>query len=201
MRPEGSTKDRQPIYKEEFNRLIDLMKHDKNIQKGTKLKLIRAYTLLYLTGCRVSEIINFTKDDIDTIAKHGMESLNNKTKMGRTRGLRFSEDGIKMLTKLDYSDVPANGVLFYANASDEPMGVSSFTRQLNTYLCEKLNKFYTTHSFRSGYITRIVEATGNIETARSLVGHKSIKTTIGYLSATPKQMDEAINKAFKDEAK
>lgn len=200
MRPIGSTKDRQPIYKEEFEKLIELTKHDKEIQKSTKLKLIRAFTLLYFTGCRVSEIIDFTCDDIEIICRNKISSLGNNTKTKRPRALRFNEEGVRVLSKLDYSDCPeSTGFLFYKNASDESMSEGAFTRLLNTYLSQKLSDLYTTHSFRAGYITRIVEATGNLETARALVGHSSIKTTIGYLSATQKQMDDALDKVFKAE--
>ena len=199
MRPIGSTKDRQPIYKEEFDKLIELTKHDKSIQKDTKLKLIRAFTLLYFTGCRVCEILDFTLEDIEIICRNKISSLGNNTKTRRPRALRFNEDGVRVISKLDYSDCPSSGYLFYKNASERPMSEGVFTRLLNTYLAEKLSDLYTTHSFRAGYITRIVEATGNLETARSLVGHASIKTTIEYLSATPKQMDDALDKVFKAE--
>lgn len=197
MRPIGSTKDRQPIFQEEFDRLIELTKHDKDIQKNTKLKLLRAYTLLYLTGCRVSEIINFTCKDLETIIRHKAISLGNDTKTKKPRALLFNDEGIAMLTKLSYVDCPKNSeAFFYSNTYDTPMSDAVFTRILNSHLSEKMGGLYTTHSFRAGYVTRIVEATGNIEIARSLVGHSSIKTTMEYLSATPKQMNDAINKIF-----
>ena len=88
MRPIGSTKDRQPIYKEEFDKLIELTKHDKTIQKDTKLKLIRAFTLLYFTGCRVCEILDFTLEDIEIICRNKISSLGNNTKTRRPRALR-----------------------------------------------------------------------------------------------------------------
>lgn len=197
MRPIGSTKERQPIFQEEFYKLIELTKRDKDIQKNTKLKLLRAYTLLYLTGCRVSEIINFTCKDLETIMKYKSISLGNDTKTKKPRALLFNEEGVKMLTSLEYTDCPKNSeTFFYSNTYDTPMSESVFTRIINTHLASKLGSLYTTHSFRAGYITRIVEATGNLETARSLVGHSSIKTTIEYLSATPKQKQDAINKIF-----
>lgn len=202
MRPIGSTKDRQPIYKEEFDKLIELTKHNKDIQKDTKLKLIRAFTLLYLTGCRVCEILDFTLDDIEVICRNKIESLNNKNKMNRPRALRFSEEGVRMLSKLDYSDCPeTTGYLFYKNASDKHMSEGVFTRMLNTYLAQKLSDLYTTHSFRAGIITRIVEKTGNIKIAQKFIGHGSEKTTAKYICATPKQIDDALDKLFKAEEK
>lgn len=202
MRPIGSTKDRLPILKEEFDRLIELTKHDKESQKNTKLKLLRAYTLLYLTGCRISEIIDFTCKDIETIVRHKMISLSNNTKTKTPRALLFNDVGVAMLSKLSYVDCPASTeTLFYANNSDQPMNEAVFTRQLNTHLSQMLNPLYTTHSFRAGYITRIIEETGNVETARDLVGHSSAKTTLEYLVTSPKQKRDALDKIFKAEEK
>lgn len=199
MRPTGSTKDRLPIFEDEFNKLIELTKKDNHIQKNTKLKLLRAYTLLYLTGCRVSEIVDFTCKDIELIARHKMISLSNKTKTGKPRALLFNDVGADMLSKLSYIDCPQKSeALFYANNSDEPMSESVFTRLLNTHLSHILNPLYTTHSFRAGYITRVIETTGNIKTATDLVGHSSIKTTMGYLSTSTKQKQDALDKVFSE---
>lgn len=197
MRPVGSTKERQPIFKEEFDKLITLTKKDKLIQRTTKLKLLRAYTLLYLTGCRVSEIVGFTCKDIDTIIANKTISLSNDTKTKKPRALFFNDEGISMLLKLSYIDCPKDTqILFYSNSNSCHMDPAVFTRIINTNLMMSLGDLYTTHSFRAGYITRIVEATGNIEIARSLVGHRSLKTTVGYLSATPKQKQNAIDLLF-----
>lgn len=197
MRPIGSTKDRQPIFKEEFDRLIELTKHDKDIQKNTKLKLLRAYTLLYLTGCRVSEIINFTCKDLETIIRHKAISLGNDTKTKKPRALMFNDEGIKMLTSLSYVDCPKSSeTFFYSNTYDTPMDEAVFTRIINTHLESKLGALYTSHSFRAGYVTRIIEVTGNPKTAQDLVGHSNLKTTLGYVSTTPARKQEAINMVF-----
>jgi site-specific recombinase XerD len=197
MRPIGSTKDRLPIFEDEFNKLIELTKKDKHIQKNTKLKLLRAYTLLYLTGCRVSEIIDFTCKDIETILRHKMISLSNDTKTKKPRALLFNDVGTDMLSKLSYVDCPSSTeVLFYANNSELAMNERVFTRILNTHLSSALTPLYTTHSFRAGYITRVIEKTGNVKTASDLVGHSSIKTTIAYLSTSTKQKQDALDKVF-----
>jgi len=197
MRPVGSTKDRLPIFEEEFNKLIEKTMHDKDSQKNTRLKMLRAYTILYLTGCRVSEIIDFTCKDVETILRHKMISLSNDTKTNKPRALLFNDAGLAMLSKLSYIDCPkTTEALFYANNSDQPMNEAVFTRQLNSHMAAMLNPLYTTHSFRAGYITRIIEATGNIETARDLVGHKSITTTMEYLSTSTKQKNNALDKIF-----
>ncbi len=200
MRPLGSTKDRRAIFEEEFTKLIVMTKRDKTIHYKTRLKLLRVYTLLYLTGCRVSEIINFTCKDIENIIVNKQISLDNSTKTKKPRALLFNYTGTKMLIDLDYTDCSERtSFLFYSKGSNTPMVTSVFNRLVNTHLKKVLGELYTTHSFRAGYITRIVERTGNIETARSLVGHKTIKTTMGYLKSTPKQMEDAIDKIFPSE--
>ncbi|OCR88897.1 hypothetical protein CFT12S00416_05590 [Campylobacter fetus subsp. testudinum] len=192
MRPVGSTKDRQPILSYEFETLLALLTFDKSIGKKTKNKLFRAFYLLYSTGCRVSEISKFHSDDIAVIKEFSKISLNNYTKTKRPRALLFNE---KTLKYFDNACFLYQGYLFPSPGKNKPMSVSGLTTLLNTALEKYLGECYTTHSFRSGYINRICDVS-NVEVARSLVGHRSIKTTIRYLCATNRQKNEALDKAF-----
>jgi len=45
-RPKNTKKDRLPILKEDFERIIYLTKRDKSMKSVTKKKLLRAYTIL-----------------------------------------------------------------------------------------------------------------------------------------------------------
>jgi integrase/recombinase XerD len=194
MRPSGSTKDRQPISNPEFKRLIEVTQRDKALQRNTRLKMIRAFTLLRLSACRVSEIIEFSVADIDRITRTGSISLNNQNKTKKPRLLRFNQNGITMLRSLDISDT--NGALFYKNASSSNMSVAVFTRELNKQIKKVLGDLYTSHSFRAGLITDILQATGNIKIAQAVAGHSSYKTTLEYIKASNEQIYEAIGKVI-----
>ncbi|MDL0088501.1 tyrosine-type recombinase/integrase [Campylobacter gastrosuis] len=200
MRPIGSTKERLAIYEREFINLLCLISCDKSLQPSTRHKLTRAFTLLYLTGCRVSEIVNLSFEDIQNIFTHKSLALNGATKTRKPRTIFFNKNMLNMLLKLTYYDTNEhNGFLFYENGKDIPMSKKGLTALLNTHLAKHLSPLYTTHSFRAGYVTRIVEATGNLKTAQDIIGHKSINTTIGYLSTSKQQKLDALDKIFGDD--
>jgi len=79
-RPKGTTRAKKPIMKKEFDRLINAVNRSLEIKSPTKLKLTRAFTLLYLTGCRVSEIAYFKSDDVREMIHDNEYSLTNDTK-------------------------------------------------------------------------------------------------------------------------
>ncbi len=194
MRPIGTSRDRQPIGGDEFKRLISITLRDKSLQYSTKQKFLRAFTLLRLTACRVSEIINFSKNDLDHILKHSNISLNNQTKTKKPRLLRFSSNGLAMIRELNVSDT--NDKLFYKNGRSVSMSVAVFTRSLNKQIAKVLGELYTTHSFRAGLITDILNETGNIRIAQAVAGHSSFKTTVGYVKASNKTINDALERVI-----
>jgi len=194
MRPRGSTKDRQPISSDEFSRLIRVTKRDKELHRNTRLKMLRAFTLLRLSACRVSEIIEFRVDDLAHIARHSNISLNNQNKTKKPRLLRFSSNGLEMLKCLDTSDT--NDKLFYKNGSSKAMSVSVFTRVLNKQIKKVLGELYTTHSFRAGLITDVLRVSGNIKTAQAVAGHSSFKTTLQYIKVSNEMIHDALERVI-----
>ena len=198
-RPKETKKDRQPIFALEFNKIIERTKHSKTLRKSTKMKLLRAYTLLFYSGCRVSEIVTFTVDDIAKLVRDQMFVLGSKnqkkTKTKTVQLLRFNKMCCDKISEMDISD--CKSALFYKNGSSSSMNAAGLTKLVNEHLSEQLNVLYTTHSFRAGFITSIVEATGNITVAQVLARHRDPKTTAGYLTATPTQIDNALDKVFK----
>jgi integrase len=192
-RPTNTKKDRIPIKEDEFNRIIFLAKRDKTLKGNTKKKLIRGFTFLYVTGARVSEIVDFTLDDLQFIYKYKYMILTH-TKSNATQRLQFNDKTCDILKDIEYND--CTNYLFYKNNSDEPMAVAGFTKLINKYLAKYLSVLYTTHSFRAGYITRIIEQTGNPKIAQKLARHRDIQTTLDYVGVSDKDIDEAINKIF-----
>ncbi len=192
-RPKKSKKDRLPIMERDFTKIIQATKHDKAMKSVTKRKLLRAYTLLYCFGARISEITNFTLDDIDNIVKNKYHILKD-TKPNATQRLIVNDKAIDLIRELDYSD--CKDALFYRPNSTEPMNVAGLEKLVNNYLEKQLNVLYTSHSFRAGYITRILEATGNPKIAQKLARHKDIITTLRYAGASDRQVDDALDKIF-----
>ena len=192
-RPKNTRKDRLPILKEDFERIIYLTKRDKSMKSVTKKKLLRAYTILYCTGARISEITNFNKEDIDFLLKNEYVILED-TKTNTMQRLEARGEALKIIESLNFND--CEDYLFYKNNSNCSMTVGGLDKLVNTHLKKQLNQLYTSHSFRAGFITRVVEATGNIRTASALARHKNINTTLMYIGTSDKQIDEAFEKKF-----
>ena len=192
-RPLKSKKDRLPIMNAEYAKIVELTKRDKSIKSNTKKKLLRAYGLLYVFGARVSEITNMSIDDIQSIYSK-KEFLLLETKSNKVQKLFIHEKGIDILKQLDYSDCKTN--LFYKNNSQESMSVTGFTKLINRYLNKYLNVLYTSHSFRAGFITRVIEKTGDIKTAQKLARHTDISMTLRYQNVSDKRIDDVLGQIF-----
>lgn len=192
-RPKGTTRAKKPILKYEFNRLLQKANTSLDLQSTTKLKLVRAFTLLYLTGCRISEIINISSNDVEEMIKNNEFSLTNDTKTKKPRLITFDSNKtqIEFLKKI----LPLNdGYLFAKNKSNKTMTVSALTLMLNTFIHKILGDFYSTHSFRTGYITVAHQLGLSLEHIRQDIGHTDIATTARYATVTNKEISLGKNK-------
>lgn len=187
MRPKGTTKARKPISKQEFDRLINAAAKSRSIRKPTRAKLTIAFTLLYLTGCRVSEVAKMHSDDIDQMIRNNEYSLTNNTKTKTARLITFDADGVQaeMLENI----LPQEpGYLFTRNNSEKPMTHMALTQLMNQFIHRVLGELYSTHSFRAGYITEAHTLGLSLEHIRQDIGHKNIATTARYATVTAEQI-------------
>ncbi len=192
MRPKGSTRAKKPILGYEFYKLLAILAHDKQIKKATKQKLKMAYTLLYITGCRISEISSLTKQDLLYMCEHNEYSLTNKTKTKKPRLISFSSN--KSQIKLLKSILPKkDGYLFCKNKSDKPMSKESLKRLCNSFLHKSLGTLYSTHSFRHGYITRLHQNGKSLKFMCQDIGHTSQATTALYIEVSNQEIADGKN--------
>jgi len=191
MRPTGTTRAKKPILKREFDRLIRAVNHNTEIKSVTKAKLISAFTLLYLTGCRVSEIVHLTRDDLDRMITENEYSLTNATKTKTPRLISFDEGKtqIEFLRRL----APLKKCIFYRNGSEKPMTVSALTLLLNQFIHGVLGELYSSHSFRAGYITAFHQQGLSLEHIRTDIGHASIATTARYATVSHEEISRGKN--------
>lgn len=191
-RPKGTTRAKKPIFKTEYERLLSSVYKSHKIKSPTKNKFVRAFTLLYITGCRVSEIIDFKTSDLQYIIENNEYSLTNQTKTKKPRLISFDTSGkqVKIIEKIL---PPAEVYLFAKNRSDSSMTVSSLTLMLNKYIQSILGNLYSTHSFRQGYITIAHQQGLSLEHIREDIGHKNISTTATYTHVSHKEISEAKN--------
>ena len=189
-RPAGTTKVKKAIRKSDFERLMDFVGRNKKMNYPTRSKLKIAYTLLYCTGCRISEIVNFTKDDLEQMIKFKEFSLDNKNKTKRPRLIEFSDNQIVLLEKVIPKE---SGYLFKKNNSIESMSITGLTTLCNEYIQIALGELFSSHGFRRNMITQILQKTGRIKLAQLHIGHKSPSTTTRYDTPADGEIRNTLN--------
>ena len=189
-RPAGVTKAKKAIRKQDFERLLDFVGKNKVMNHPTRQKLKTAYTLLYCTGCRISEIVKFTRDDLEQMIKYKEFSLSNRTKTYRPRLIEFSDNQIVLLEKVVTKEA---GYLFKKNNSIEPMTITGLTTLCNFYIQIALGELYSSHGFRRNMITQILHKTGRIKLAQLHIGHKSPSTTTRYDTPHDGEIRDTLN--------
>ncbi len=191
-RPIGTTRAKKPILKKEFERLMTATSRSLDLHSATKIKLSRAFTLLYLTGCRVSEIANFKTNDIEEMILNNEYSLANNTKTKKARLISFDSNKtqIEFLKKL----LPTNDeYLFAKNNSDKAMTTEALKLMMNKFMQKILGELYSTHSFRAGYITVAHQLGLSLEHIRQDIGHLNISTTARYATVTNDEIANSKN--------
>lgn len=189
-RPKGTAKVKKAIRKADFEKLLDFVSKNKMMNHPTRQKLKIAYTILYCTGCRISEIIRFTKDDLEQIVKHKEFSLDNRTKTKSPRFIEFSDSQIDLINKVIPKE---SGFLFKKNMSLEPMTITGLTTMCNQYIQIALGELYSSHGFRRNMITQILHKTGRIKLAQLHIGHKSPSTTTRYDTPADGEIRNTLN--------
>lgn len=178
----------------------------KGVLKATDSIRERALlTLGFSTGYRISELLSLKVSDVCTggvIHTHiNVKASNSKTKVGRT--VLLNSDAKKALTKL-IEWLSAKGLdntapLFVSRKHAN--GFAAITRQQAGRLIKDLfaiagaiGSSYSTHSMRKTFAKTIYDATGGkIELVQIALGHKSINSTVSYLSFNTASIDNAIH--------
>lgn len=188
----GITKIKKAIRKTDFERLLSFVSKNNYMNHPTKSKLKIAYTLLFCTGCRISEILYFTKDDLATIIKYEEISLNNSTKTKKPRLIRFSDEHIQLIKNIVPSET---GYLFKRNNTLEPMTITGLTTLCNNYIQIALGDLYSSHGFRRNMISTILRETGRVKAAQQHIGHISPITTAKYDTLEDDEIKNILNRA------
>jgi integrase len=160
-------------------------------------------TLGFCTGYRISELLSLRMSDIATngvIHSHiTVKASNTKTKQGRT--VLLNSDAKKALKRLvDW--------LMAKGLSDSPLFLSRKTRDGNAKAISRqhahdvlkalfaaIGEFgnVSTHSLRKTFAKLAYELLGGkLEKVQVALGHKSITSTIAYLSFNHDDIDSAI---------
>jgi site-specific recombinase XerD len=139
----------------------------------------------YGAGLRLSEITYLRWEDI-LFAEYKIHIKNSKGQKDRIVMLPLTVVKYLELYKKLY---PTIGWVFEGQQKGEPISSSS-VQAIMRGAVEKagLTKRATVHTLRHSFATHLLEAGTDIRFIQSLLGHKDIKTTIGYTHLTQKGM-------------
>ena len=141
------------------------------------------FSLCYLMGSRVSEVLSLRKDDIgdEVITLRSTNTKTNKTRqVAITDTIRQVLDNYKELNK-----VSAKGLLFEGGKrgmkTGKPVSRSAAHEALKKATEKADIKGVSTHSFRRSFATHLRENGMHIANIQDLLGHKSPATTTMYI--------------------
>jgi len=177
-RPKGTTRAKKPIFRQEYRKLMAAVDTSFSIRQSTKRKFKAAFTLLYITGCRISEIMPLKVEDIEQMIHENEYSLTNNTKTKRPRLIIFGTNRQQVS---------------FIQKSNAVMSNASFNLQMNSFIHKVLGELYSTHSFRAGYVTISHQQGLSLEHIRQDIGHKDIATTARYATVTNDEISQAKN--------
>jgi integrase len=163
-------------------------------------------TLGFCTGYRISEILSLTLADVVTdglLHSHlTIKARNTKTKTGRSIFLNKTARAALGELVESMKDLPGDTPLFLSRKSDSEGKAKAISRQQAHILIKRhfaaIGEYgnVSTHSLRKTFAAGIYQATGKIELVQIALGHKSITSTISYLSFNTSAIDRAISELF-----
>jgi len=171
------------ITKTEFKHLLNYTKADTSIRDNRKNRLIKIFSLLYITGLRVNETTQLTnKILLELMKEKTTKIIAHKQKMEKL--IFITGDGVKQLKNV-FGEIEENDNFLLTSergSKKSPLAINSVIRDINTYLKKVFpNKNITSHSFRQSLITELAQKNINTKVIQTLIGHKDISTTYRYI--------------------
>lgn len=185
---------KENITDKQFKVLMTHLHGDTSIRNNRKQRLTTIFNLLYYTGLRVNETTQFT----DTMLS---ELINNKTLIVEThktkteRVLYITDNGQKYLRKVFDDLHKTDSKLVQSERCTRELNTNSVTRDVNSYLKVVFGKDtrITTHSFRQTLITQLSECGVNTKVIQTLIGHKSVNSTLRYIKPSVETVVNSLN--------
>lgn len=190
-RPKNTNKNSKPILDKEFSILKSYVNGLETYQT-TKTKWIRSLEILYMSGLRVSEILDIRIKDIKNgIEKSELSVFVKKQKI--IRHIPLSQKSVNILKRLikDETDMD-NYFIHKRNSKRSNLNPNGFTKEFNDLLQLVLGKDYSSHSFRKGLITQMSIKGINPKITQTFIGHRNVTTTLNYYKPTVEDVRECL---------
>jgi len=190
-RPHYTNRNSKPILEKEYKILKSYI-NGLDTFKTTKIKWLRSVELLYLSGLRVSELLDIKiKDIMNGINKGELSVYVKKQKI--IRHIPLSKKSISTLKKLIENETDTESYFIHKrNGGRKSLNHIGFTKDFNQLIQLVLGKEFSTHSFRKGIITEFSQKGINPKITQTFIGHKNITTTLNYYNPTTKDVRKCL---------
>ena len=190
-RPKNTNKNSKPILDKEFLILKSYVNGLETFET-TKTKWIRSLEILYMSGLRVSEILNIRiKDIVEGINKSELSVFVKKQKI--IRHIPLSKKSINTLKRLIRDETDMESYFIHKrNSKMSNLNPNGFTKEFNDLLQLVLGKDYSSHSFRKGLITQMSMKGINPKITQTFIGHRNVTTTLNYYKPTVEDVRECL---------
>ena len=185
-------KVRHSVSSAEYKKLITHVMSNISLKEHNRTKLLRIFGVLYYTGIRLNEISYITIGKLkEIIAKH--DGVIYTSKKDKERKLYLSDEACKKLKLLIKTETNDEAYLIRSwNKETTPMHPISLISSVNNYMKSVLGAGYTSHSFRQGIISQMLEAQVATPAVRDFIGHANAVTTLKYAKATDSYIHNSL---------
>ncbi len=181
---------REPIKEEQYNNLLATIGFEMTFE-AARMRITLA--LLFITGFRIGEVRKLLLRDIKSIFDSQRPCVALTTLKGKKyrtahlsalgkRKIKPRKEDFRFILKHQKGDLDTH---MFGNKKDHSRVTREYiTKEINKMLKPLrtiYNGYYTSHSFRSGFIQYLWEETGDIELVRQELCHAKSDTTKDYI--------------------
>ena len=168
------------ISREEIKQMIE-------VTSNLKHKLL--VVILYSSGLRVSECISIK---INQLFLENRNGIIRKGKGRKDRYFKLSDFAVGIINEFLEKRKGYNPYLF--NDHQGHLSVRSAQKIVKDAAKKAgIKRRVFCHALRSSFATHLIEDKVPIATVQKLLGHKDIKTTLGYINASPDFMNDVVS--------
>lgn len=157
-------------------------------------------TMLYSSGCRISEITNLTLDDfLDDYHSAIVTGKGNKQR--RVYFAQESRKALKVYLEDRKQMLVNNGIQnptrqLFISQKGKPLSVNGLRFIITKYSGEQGTKHHVNpHAFRHTFATTMIANGADVRLVQEMLGHSSISTTQRYTHVTTEKLIDIYNKA------
>jgi len=190
-RPYHTNRNSKPILEIEYKILKSYI-NGLDTFETTKVKWLRSVEMLYMSGLRVSELLEIKIKDIQNGIDKGELSVFIK-KQKIIRHIPLSKKSISILKKLIDNETDTESYFIHKrNNGRNNLNHIGFTKDFNQLIQLVLGKEFSTHSFRKGLITEFSKKGINPKITQTFIGHRNVTTTLNYYKPTVEDVRECL---------